>query len=198
MPSILFHMKVGIEFIKKNPNLDKPQFYLGLIVPDAVNVDGFAPKEKRWPAHLRDKDLDIWENNIIDFYKNNKEKYEELYLYGYVVHVLADIVCDRVYTEEVKPLLKGKNIEDTYEYYRNEIEKYENSQVEEEWWKKVIENLEIANPITINGISADMIKRWEKYTLKNYKDRPKESSNFITDSYVENIANKIEEILHGM
>jgi hypothetical protein len=188
-------MKVGMEFIQKNPTLDKPQFYLGLIAPDSVNVDGFAPKEKRWPAHLRDKDLDVWQKNVLVFYNENKEKYEELYLYGYVVHILTDIVCDMVYAEKVEPLLKEKRVEDIYGYYRNEIEEYENSQVVKNWWKKVVENLQNSVAEDINGIDKGEIERWKQYTIKNYLGRPSGKSWLITDDYVKEIANRVEKIL---
>jgi hypothetical protein len=188
-------MKVGMEFIQKNPNLDKPQFYLGLIAPDSVNVDGFAPKEKRWPAHLRDKDLDVWQKNVLVFFSENKGKYEELYLYGYVVHILTDIVCDRVYAEKVEPLLKEKRVEDIYGYYRNEIEEYENSQVVKNWWKTVVENLQNSVAEDINGIDKGEIERWKQYTIKNYLSRPSGNSWLITDDYVKEIANRVEKIL---
>lgn len=196
MPSILFHMRVGVEIIKKNPKLDNPQFYLGLIAPDAVNVDGFAPKNIRWDAHIRDKDLDIWQSNILKFYNKNKEKYEQLYLYGYVIHVLTDIVCDRVYGKNIEPLLKKENVEDPFGYYTKEIAKYENSQIEEEWWKNVVENLKSSKSENINGIESTKIDRWKDYTIKKYQNRPRESSTLITDEYVIKIAKMVEQILN--
>ena len=77
MPTILFHLKVANEYVKKNNEYDTNSFYLGIIAPDAVNAYGFASKEKRWGAHIRDKDLNKWKDNVIEFYKENIKIVEE-------------------------------------------------------------------------------------------------------------------------
>ena len=81
MPSILFHELVGYKIASKYKKYDTNNFYLGLMVPDSVNAYGFASKENRWRTHRRDKNLDIWQENVIKFYKENKGKFEETYLY---------------------------------------------------------------------------------------------------------------------
>ena len=53
MPNILVHLKVADEIAKKHEILDNPNYYLGIITPDAVNLYGFAEKPKRWAAHIR-------------------------------------------------------------------------------------------------------------------------------------------------
>ena len=68
MPNIFIHEKVAYNIAKENKYLDTPNFYLGVMAPDAVNLNGFAPKEERWTSHLRDKKLSTWRQNIIDFY----------------------------------------------------------------------------------------------------------------------------------
>ena len=92
MPSILFHELVGYKIASKYKKYDTNNFYLGLMVPDSVNAYGFASKENRWRTHRRDKNLDIWQENVIKFYKENKGKFEETYLAGYVIHILTDII----------------------------------------------------------------------------------------------------------
>ena len=67
MPNIMIHEKVAYNIAQKHKNLDTPNFYLGALAPDAVNLNGFASKEKRWTSHLRDKDLKVWRKNIIEF-----------------------------------------------------------------------------------------------------------------------------------
>ena len=97
MPEILIHLRVGYEVNKKYKAKNEEQYYLGCILPDAVNAYGFASKEKRWNSHKRDKDLNKWEESIIEFYKKNIEKYPEDYLKGYLVHVLTDVIADKFY-----------------------------------------------------------------------------------------------------
>ena len=72
MPTCLFHLNVSKKIAEKYPKYDTPNFYIGTIAPDAVNLNGFAEKNIRWAAHKRAKNLDEWKQNIIEFY--NKEK----------------------------------------------------------------------------------------------------------------------------
>ena len=81
------------------------------MVPDAVNAYGFASKEKRWKAHFRDDNLEKWQINVIRFYEENYNKYENTYLMGYLVHVLTDIICDEIYRENLYPDLLKKGFE---------------------------------------------------------------------------------------
>lgn len=46
MPSLIIHQKIGYE-ISKKLLLNSYDYYLGIIAPDAPNVDGFAPKVER-------------------------------------------------------------------------------------------------------------------------------------------------------
>ena len=46
MPNIFIHEKVAYNLAKENKYLDTPNFYLGVLAPDAVNLNGFAPKEE--------------------------------------------------------------------------------------------------------------------------------------------------------
>jgi hypothetical protein len=194
MPSILFHELIGYKFAKKYKEYDTPNFYLGLMVPDSVNAYGFASKEQRWKVHFRDSNLEIWEKNIIDFYKNNKEKYDKNYITGYFLHVLTDIYCDKVYKNKIYSDLieKGYNYESAYSYYENEIKKYENSNINEQWWKYVQENLTEAEKIEINGMNQKMIEDWINYNLDKYSKRNYEEADYINDDFANTILEMLE------
>ena len=137
MPSIMFHELVGYKFAKKHKKYDTKLFYLGLMVPDAVNAYGFASKEKRWKVHFRDSNLDKWQENILKFYNDNINNYEKNYLVGYLVHVLTDIICDRIYQNKIYLELseKGYSKDTAYKYYEEGIKKFENSNINEPWWQ---------------------------------------------------------------
>lgn len=196
MPSILFHELVGYKFVQEHKNYDNPNFFLGAIVPDAVNAYGFASKEKRWGAHFRDSSLDKWQINIIDFYKKNKNKIEENYLTGYLVHVLTDIFCDKIYQEKLYPKLleNGYNYDSAYSFYERELEKLENSNIDKKWWQETKENLQKAEKIEINNIDKKMIEDWIKYTLDKYKNREYEKEEYLTEDFVNEILDEIEKI----
>ncbi len=65
MPNFRIHEEVAYIFTRKHPEFDKKEFYLGVVAPDAPNLEGFAPKEERWMAHQRNKDYNIWKDNIV-------------------------------------------------------------------------------------------------------------------------------------
>ena len=197
MPSILFHELVGYEFAKKHKNYNNKEFILGIIVPDAVNAYGFASKEKRWESHCRDKDLDKWTSNIIDFYKENRKIYEKYYLMGYLVHVLTDIFCDKIYNEKIYPKLveEGYNYDTAYKFYEIALEKLENNNINSLWWKEVKESFKNTKKIPISNIDEKMIEDWEKYLIERYSTRQYEKQGYITNDFVDEVIKQIENAL---
>ena len=197
MPSIMFHELIGYKFAKKNKQFDCNCFYLGLIVPDSVNAYGFAEKDARWKAHARDKDLDKWQENIVKFYRENEENFEQGYITGYLVHVLTDIICDKIYIEELYPALlaEGYNYNTAYSHYDEGIRKFENSNINEDWWKYVKEKIIDAEIIEINDMPKKMIEDEVSYVIKHYGERNFEEVSFITDKFADNVLNCLEKIL---
>ena len=196
MPNALVHLNVANKIAKKHINLDESQYYLGIIVPDTVNLYGFAEKTKRWAAHIRAKDLNVWESNIIEFYNQNKEKYDNNYLVGYVIHVLTDIVFDRIYEKELLDEIHRRGVfEDEFEFYHQELRKYEASQIEEKWWKEVVEKLNKAVGIEINSIDADEIEKWRDKKVREYEEKEKMQADMINEELIEKATEQVEEIL---
>lgn len=197
MPSIMFHELVGYKFAKKHREFDTDLFYLGLMVPDSVNAYGFASKEKRWKAHFRDSNLDKWQENILNFYKQNINNYERNYLMGYLIHVLTDIICDRIYQNNIYPNLleKGYSKDQAYKLYEEGIKKFENSNINEQWWQYVKTNFQKANRIEINNIREKMIEDWINYIINNYSNRKYEKEDFIGEWFLNRVLDEIEIIL---
>lgn len=197
MPSILFHELIGYKFVQNHKNYNNPNFFLGAMVPDAVNAYGFASKEKRWRAHFRDSSLDKWQINVINFYKQNKNKFDESYLMGYLVHVLTDILCDKTYQEKLYPELleKGYDYNSAYGFYEKGLEKLENSNIDKTWWKETKENIQKAEKIEINNIDKRMIEDWINYTINKYNNRKFEKEEYLTEDFANEILDKIEKIV---
>lgn len=197
MPSILFHELIGYKFAKKYKKYDVPNFYLGVMAPDAVNAYGFASKEKRWKTHFRDEDLDKWKKNIIGFYKENYKNQENTYLMGYLIHVLTDIFCDKIYQENLYPdlLQKGYDYNSSYSYYERAIEKFENNNIDKKWWEQTKENFGKGEKQPINIISEKMIEDWINYTIEKYKDRNYEEEEYITTDFANEVVDRIEKVL---
>ena len=193
MPSILFHELIGYKIAQKYKKYDTNNFYLGFMVPDSVNAYGFASKEDRWRTHKRDENLDVWQKNIIDFYNENKGKFEETYLVGYVVHVLTDIICDRIYQKKLYPkLLKnGFDYHTAYSYYEKGIVLLENSNINELWWKYVKDKFQSADIIPICGMERQMILDEVKYTINKYSSREYVECGWIGDEFVNEVLKEI-------
>lgn len=196
MPTSLIHLKIGYEYAQKHKEYDNKQFYLGVIAPDAVNLNGFAEKEKRWGAHLRDKNLEIWKNNILNFYKQNKEKNDNSYIYGYFIHVLTDIYFDEKNPDEIFPKIQLKvGKEKSREEYSKQMDLYECSQLEEKWWKYVEQQLKQSKAETINGIQEQEIEAWKNLILDRYTHKIKEEYDIITPEYLSEIKNELEKYI---
>ncbi len=197
MPSILFHEFVGYKIAQKYKKYDTNNFYLGLMVPDSVNAYGFASKENRWRTHVRDENLKVWQENILNFYRENQGKYDEAYLTGYLVHVLTDIFCDEIYQEKLYPMLveKGLDYHTAYAYYEDGIVKFENSNINKPWWKEVKEKLTKAEVEPICGMSEKMIFDEVNYTLNKYSARTFEECGFISEEFADLVVKKIEDII---
>ena len=79
--------------------VDLPRYYLGCVYPDCVNAFGFAPKEVRYPAHLRVMDIDEWVANCRSFYRENACVMDADFLLGYMVHCATDAMYDRHFND---------------------------------------------------------------------------------------------------
>ena len=80
VPSIIIHEEVGY-YLSDKINKNSYEYYLGILAPDAVNLEGFAEEKERWTSHIR-KQLwknfprkimyQKWKKKEIKLYKKNK------------------------------------------------------------------------------------------------------------------------------
>lgn len=159
MPASLTHLLVGWEYQKKYPVDKVEQFYLGCVAPDCVNVGGFASKEVRMKAHLRDWDLEKWKQNAKVFYQRQTGNMEESYLLGYILHIFTDIMWDECFEQRLKEGLAalGLHKEEVEQQRWSEHYRFEYTQMEEDWWKEVVEALKRATPVPINNLPVAQI-----------------------------------------
>ena len=196
MPTPIIHLKIGYEYAKKYKQYDNAQFYLGLIAPDAINLHGFAEKEKRWSAHIRDKDLKIWKSNITNFYMQNKENFDNNYIYGYLFHVLTDIYFDEKNPTSLFPKIESKvGKEKIREEYKNQMDLYERSQLNTEWCKNVENELKNSKAETINNIEKYNIEQWKEFLLKEYHQKSEAQNELINQQYIDEILEELENYI---
>lgn len=196
MPTSIIHLKIGYEYAKRHQQYDNKQFYLGLIAPDAVNLNGFAEKEKRWHAHLRDKNLEVWKSNITNFYRQNKEHFDNNYIYGYLIHVLTDIFFDEKNPTELFPKIENRvGKEKLREEYSRQMDLFERSQLTTEWWKYVENELKNSRADGINGISKSDIDDWRKLVLGDYTNKEVAQYELVGSEYIFEIVEELERYI---
>ena len=190
MPNIMIHEKVG-DYIGKQLNINSYDYYLGLMAPDAPNLEGFAPKEERWMAHQRRKDYDEWRKSIISFYQKEKENYPKDFLLGYYIHVLTDIVYDDYFYLEVrKEILKNYSLEESHQIMREDMNKYYFDEINT--IKRILQEKEDSYNI-LNISKSLLIKKKEKEisTWINHN-----TSKYITEDVIHSLQVKVyEEVL---
>ncbi len=163
MPGPITHLKAAYYYNINHGYSFGGELYLGSISPDSVNINGHAPRLKRWPAHLRCADLDAWTDNANSFYKENKGKTDEGYLRGYIIHILTDIVWDKEFDMPLFALMHRNGIERSQlkDERWNEIYGYEQEQLSEEWLShEVLPQLAVAEPKCIGTLDVGEVKSW--------------------------------------
>ena len=191
MPSSNIHLKVGYE-LNKRLNINSTDFIVGNIAPDAVNLNGFAPKEERWTSHLRDKDYDIWIEKAHDFYNDNVDKYENEFLLGYISHILTDVIHDKyLYMKQRREILKTTNCQDdeAHDLLRKDMDNY--SFVEFEQVKEQLNKYK--NTYKILNISEDKLDKWIKRVIEIY--RGNSNSKYQTNEDMELLITLVEDEL---
>lgn len=196
MPSQAVHLKVAYLLINKLDIKNQADFYLGSISPDAVNLNGFASQEIRYSAHIRNKDYNIWKENIKDYYHEHKSDYLDYYDFfkGFILHLYTDIAWD----EEIQPMLFEYLISNGYSEQALADEKWKelfrlNHKItSEDWYEGTIKLLNAAKCHSITTVSADLLDKYRNYVVNDYKDKiSNESTKFLNNKMIELTAGKV-------
>lgn len=190
MPSAIIHEKVGY-LLGKELNANSYDYYLGLLAPDSPNLNGFAPKEERWPAHVRRKDLNEWREALLKFYLESKNNYPKDFLLGYYIHILTDIVFDDFFYKKIRKEInmQGYSKEDAHQIMSNDMEEYYFNEFDE--IKELLKNNQTS--YSINNISKELLTSWkDKIINASIKSNKRE---FVTEEVVENLAHIVYEEL---
>ncbi len=201
MPGVVTHLKAAYIFQSKyNKVLNLAQFYLGAVCPDSVNINGHAEKSVRWPAHLRNSDINVWENNVASFCSENLEKIDKSYLLGYVLHIITDIVWDK----EQDPALcvvmykNGVPADKLKQTRWKEIDCYEAKQINQQWYNSVLDYLKLAEPLDIGTVSSSKVALWKEMILNKEYDRGL-VAEYINDDFMnvflESVCNNMLKIV---
>lgn len=200
MPSAIIHLMIA-DILREKLSLNNvQQYYLGSIAPDAVNLDGFAPQNERYVAHLRSTDYEKWKQSAIELYNQsfNNENQSD-FLKGYAVHLLSDILWDETVQPHIFAVLKqhGFQSTDLKEQKWIEIYRYNSTQRNAEWWvHRVKGELINADATKQNCVDSELLTEFRDYVTNNYQDKYiDEVPWFITDDIVAKTADNVAEYL---
>lgn len=199
MPASLTHLMVGQKALACMAPENLPQYWLGCVVPDAPNLDGFASKEERWHFHLRDRELTQWMENIVAFRREQAKAVERSYLLGYIVHTVADVVWDELFEKRLDQAIQGQKLtkEERFRSRWSEHYRYEREQRTADWWLKgVAPQLRLAIPQEINGMEMKLVERWRDYLVEDYNPVANTATvGFVTAEIVEEFGERVAERL---
>lgn len=197
MPGPITHLKAAYIYGEIYSVADKPSLYLGAIVPDSVNVYGHAPMHKRWPAHLRDANLNIWLSNAKTFYNENKGKINEEYLLGYILHIVTDIVWDKYFDDKLYALISEPVEEDKKTARWNEIYGFEQKQLNLPWADEMLKSLKEARPLAISTLTEDIIAVMKQSVLDNDISKGTEP-RVLNDDFMNPFFIKVVEVMQNL
>ncbi len=168
MPGPITHLKAVHYYDKAYKGAFGASLYLGAISPDSVNINGHAPKQKRWPAHLRHSDLKVWCENAKAFYNVNKGRVDEAFLRGYILHILTDILWDKEFDMPLFQLLKCSGVDDSKLKAErwNELYGYERQQINETWFREeALPMLTEAQPQIVGTLDLKEVAIWQQQVI---------------------------------
>ena len=191
MPNITIHEYIGYHFKLKNSY----EYYLGILSPDATKLYGFGEKKDRWTAHVRRDDLDEWREALKKFYKKQKDKYNEDFLLGYIIHILTDIVYDDyLYKKVRKQIIKDYSCtkKEAHTIMRNDMDKY--------YFKEYEEILNILKKKKISfdilNIDKEKLLLWKQKQIKEHTTS--NDSSYITKKVLNKLLFHVNEELDSI
>lgn len=189
MPNCKIHEKVGYDLSKKI-GVYSYDYFLGLLAPDAPNLEGFAPREERWMAHERDGDRVVWRKKIKKFYDQEKTHYPKDFILGYYIHLLTDIVYDDFFYDQVREeIQKEMGYKNAHEEMREDMDKYHFQEWEEV--KEILQKEESSYDIL--NISKERLKKWKEKVIS--QKEKEEESHWIKENLIKELEERVYEEL---
>ncbi|MBR1751359.1 MAG: zinc dependent phospholipase C family protein [Ruminococcus sp.] len=175
MPSAIVHLKAAFDLAERLKVQNLGQFYLGAVSPDAVNLDGFAGQEVRYPAHIRTLDYGEWKQNARDFYKANEKSFADDpdFLKGFLLHIFTDIYWDELAQPILFSALKAQGAKDEQlrELKWQELYRF-NSYLQGEWlYNDVLPKLREAKALPITTVSGELLDKYRQHLCDDYMDK---------------------------
>lgn len=174
MPSSVVHLFVAEKLVDFLEIKNKPQFFLGAISPDAVNLEGFADQNTRYTAHIRSRNVSQWLLNIKNFINEKEKDYisEADFFKGFILHLITDIAWDEAVQPELfEGLIKAGLDEETLGREKwNELYRFNGQLMADSLWGKIRNHLKNSHGVAISMVSAQLLEKFRDDLLsEDYK-----------------------------
>ena len=187
MPSIAVHLTLAHAAAKALGVTDLPQFYLGNIAPDAVNVSGFAPAEERYAAHLRSRSYSEWKRQISAYRAAHAEEYALCpdFLTGVLLHLYTDIAWDEAVQPQLFDHLRGRGFKEEELNPRkwDELRGFDSLLAEKQPYREAVTALTHAEPHAVTTVTADQLALWRDKIVN--LDYPYPAPQFLTEAHIQ-------------
>lgn len=190
MPSFPVHIIVAQALCGEIGVENKPQFMLGCIAPDSVNLKGFASQQVRYAAHIRSTDYAVWKKQLTEFYHENKQTFAGSmdYLKGYLFHCITDIAWDEKVQPELFEFLQSHgelSREEITKLKWEELFRFNSLLVSRDDFVSAVGELEKAQPQAIATVTQQQVSEYRDYVVNDYKDKiSADAPQFLTDEHV--------------
>lgn len=196
MPSPVVHLFVADKLADCLEIKNIPDFLLGAVSPDAVNLHGQAEENIRYASHLRTKDYNVWKQNIRKF-QNEQNDLETDFKKGFVCHLFTDIAWD----ELIQPELFRKL---TYEFgvpenrlkkeKWQEMSRFNKQLIPRPEWKTITRLLSMSTPRPVSTVSAEMLEDLKNILLTKDPETLDEPPLFLNFSHIGITAQGVAEL----
>ncbi len=92
MPYTILHLEIA-DRILNTINLDRSQFLIGSIAPDAIHMRKNASLDEKRAIHMYGpRDISVRFQNLMNFYQKYEGQINHSYLFGWLSHLQADFL----------------------------------------------------------------------------------------------------------
>lgn len=200
MPSFPVHLVIAQKLCDEIGILCKPDFMLGTIAPDSVNLKGFASQELRYGAHIRSVDYAVWKKQLTGFYEKIKAAFSQRqdYLKGYLFHCITDIAWDEAVQPQLFAFLQSKGElprERITKLKWEELFRFNSLLVTRDDFAQAVSELKKAKPLDIATVTAQQISDYRDYVVNDYKDKVSSSPpQFLSTKHIDLCTERTKEL----
>lgn len=209
MASIMIHFGAAYRLQQEggllhNKISNPASYYLGVAAPDAVNLEGFAPKEIRWEAHQRAQTPKLWYISAENFYRQQlaQEFPDKDLLLGYLVHIVTDAAFDETLHDPIWAAAAKaiRGTENPSGAGWEECFRFDRSQLTAPWWMDIVRPaLAVACPQKIASIPQKLLGRFQAHLLNELPNvLPTEPPRIVTPEMVWLLGDYLETVLRPM